>query len=238
MVTTRDIEYTADGSVMVGRLAVPEGEAKRPAVLIAHEGLGLDDFQKARAERFAELGYVAFALDYHGGGKPLTARNEMAARIETLSNDPDRVRALARAGLEVLLTEPRTEASQVAAVGYCFGGALVLELARAGADLRAVVGFHPRLATHRPEDAANIKAKVLVCVGTEDRFISIDERRGFEEEMRAGEVDWRMNLYGGAEHSFTHPWAELADFPGIKYHQLSCERSWRAMLDLFDEVFV
>jgi dienelactone hydrolase len=237
MVTTRDVEYDADGTVMVGRLAVPDGEAMRPAVLIAHEGLGLDDYQKERASRFAELGYVAFALDYHGGGKPLGDRDEMMARLGALWENPARTRALAGSGLEVLLAEPRTDASQVAAIGYCFGGALVLELARGGADVKAVVGFHPRLSTVRPQDASNITAKVLVCLGTEDALISVEERLAFEEEMRAGGVDWRMNLYGGAEHSFTHPWAELADLPGIKYHQPSDERSWRAMLDLLDEVF-
>ena len=235
--TTRDIEYDVDGSRMVGRLALPEGEGARPAVLIAHEGNGLDDYQKSRAERFAELGYVAFALDYLGGGKPLADRDEMMARLQALWEDPERTRAIAGAGLEVLLAEPRADASKVAAIGYCFGGALVLELARGGADLEAVIGFHPRLATVRPHGAKNIRGKVLVCVGTEDPLIPVEERLAFEEEMRAGGVDWRMNLYGGAEHSFTHPRTELVDLPGIKYHQPSDERSWRAMLDLLDEVF-
>ena len=125
----------------------------------------------------------------------------------------------------------------MAAVGYCFGGALVLELARGGADVKAVVGFHPRLATRRPQDSANIRGKVLVCVGTDDPLISVQERLAFEEEMRAGGVDWRMNLYGGTEHSFTNPASGLADRPGVIYHHLSDERSWRAMLDLLDEVF-
>src|SRR5947207_1901913 len=237
MVRTREVDYTADGATMVGRLAVPEGEGKRPAVLIAHEGGGLDDYQKGRAERFAELGYVAFALDYHGGGRPLTDREEMAARCQALWDEPERIRALAGAGLEVLLAEPRSDSSPVAAVGYCFGGALVLELARGGADVKAVVGFHPRLATRRPEDAGNIRGKVLVSVGTEDPLISVPERLAFEEEMRSGGVDWRMNLHGGAEHSFTRPGAELDGVAGISHHPLSDERSWRAMLDLLREVF-
>src|SRR6266511_6149677 len=116
MVMIRDIEYAGDGSTMIGRLALPEGEGRRPAVLIAHEGLGLDDYQKSRAERFAELGYVAFALDYQGGGKPLADLDEMRARLGALWEDPERARALAGAGLEVLLAEPRTDASKVAAV--------------------------------------------------------------------------------------------------------------------------
>ena len=103
--------------------------------------------------------------------------------------------------------------------------------------MRAVVGFHPGLGTTRPEDARNITGKVLMCVGTEDPFIPLEQRLAFEEEMRAGGVDWRMNLYGGVEHSFTHRWAELAEIPGVKYDELADQRSWRAMTDLFDEVF-
>src|SRR5439155_21083331 len=155
VVTTRDIDYDGDGRRMVGRLALPDGEGRRPGVLIAHEGPGLDDYQKARASRLAELGYVAFALDYHGGGKPLADRDEMMARLGQLGADPDRTRKLARAGLEVLLAEARADMSKVAAVGYCFGGTLVLELARSGADLRPVVRFHPGLATTRPQYAPN-----------------------------------------------------------------------------------
>ena len=236
MVTIRDVEYEAGGVQMVGRLALPDGDGLRPAVLIAHEGPGLDDYQKERASTFAELGYVAFALDYHGGAKVLSDRDEMMARLAALSGDPDRIRTLAQAGLAVLLGEARADASKVAAVGYCFGGAVVLELARAGADLKAVVGFHPGLGTIRPEDARNITGSVLVCVGTEDPFIPVEQRLAFEAEMRAAGIDWRMNLYGGAEHSFTHPWADLIAIPGVKYHRQTDERSWRAMLDLFDEV--
>jgi dienelactone hydrolase len=206
-------------------------------VLIAHEGGGLDDYEKSRAERFAALGYVTFALDYHGGGTPLADLDEIMARCQALWNEPDRMRALAGAGLQVLLGESRADASRVAAVGYCFGGALVLELARGGADLEAVVGFHPRLVTRRPQDSANIRGKVLVCVGTDDPLISVQERLAFEEEMRAGGVDWRMNLYGGTEHSFTNPTSASTDRPGVRYHRLSDERSWRAMLDLLEEVF-
>jgi dienelactone hydrolase len=234
-VTTADIDYEADGSLMIGRLALPEGDGTRPAVLVAHEGGGLDEYQKTRAERFAQLGYVAFALDYHGLGRPLTSQEDMAARCQALWLEPGRIRALAGAGLDVLLAEPRTDAARVAAVGYCFGGALVLELARSGAEVKAVVGFHPRLATRRPHDAANIRGKVLVCVGTEDPLVSLEERIAFEDEMRAGGVDWRMNLYGGAKHSFTRPGAERDGRAGVAYDQASDERSWRAMLDLFEE---
>jgi dienelactone hydrolase len=237
MAIVTDIEYEADGRTMIGRLAVPSGEGRRPAVLIAHEGPGLDDHQRSRADRLADLGYVAFALDYQGGGVSMTDRDAMMARLDGLWHDPERTRELARAGLEVLLDHPRADPTKVAVIGYCFGGHLALELARAGTDLAVVVGFHPRLATPRPRDAANITAKVLVCIGTEDPLIPVDERLTFEQEMRAAGVDWRMNLYGGAQHSFTHPNVDQIDVPGLRFDEISAERSWRAMLDLFDETF-
>ena len=232
-----DIAYDVDGARMVGRLARPDGPGRRPAVLIAHEGNGLDDFQKERAERFAGLGYVAFALDYYGDGRPLDDRDEINTRLSALMDDAERLRRLGRAGLDVLLAQPAVDSTRVAAVGYCFGGTLVLELGRTGAPCAAIVGFHPGLTTTRPEDSVNIAGKVLVCVGAEDPLIPTEQRTAFEAEMTAAGVDWRMNVYGGARHSFTHPRAELAGLPALAYHRLSDERSWRAMVDLFDEVF-
>ena len=139
--------------------------------------------------------------------------------------------------MRVLLDEPRVDPSNVAAIGYCFGGTVVLELARSGADLKAIVGFHPGLSSTRPEDARNIKGKVLMCVGSEDPLIPQEQRVAFEDEMRAAGVDWQMNLYGGAVHSFTHPWADRVGVPYIKYDERADRRSWQAMLDLFREVF-
>jgi dienelactone hydrolase len=240
MVTTRDVEYSVDGRTMRGRLALPDGTGTRPGVLIAHEGNGLDEHQRDRPERLAELGYVAFALDYHGGGRVYSSPDEMMSRVQELGADLDRMRALGRAGLDVLTAEPRTDTSRLAAIGYCLGGTMVLELARTGVDLKAVVGFHPGLAWSRPEDSPKITGSVLICVGSEDPVIPPEHRAAFEEDMRAAGVDWRMNLYGGAVHSFTHPRTldpEMVLLPGIKYHEPSDKRSWRAMLDLFDEVF-
>lgn len=239
MVTTREVEYRADDTVMIGHLALPDGTDRRPAVLIAHDGPGLNDYQRRRADRLAELGYVAFALDYHGGGRWIADPDEMMVRISELLADPDRLRAIGRAGLDVLASDPRADTSRCAAIGYCTGGTMVLELARAGADLKAVVGFHPSLSTTRPHDAANIVGKVLVCVGSEDPFIPVEQRLDFEQEMRAAGVDWRLYLYGGAEHSFTHPRLDPDQrvLPGVSYHQASDERSWRAMVDLFEETF-
>lgn len=230
-----DIEYEADGRRLVGHLAVDDTKpGRRPAVLVAHEAPGLDEHAKGKAERLAALGYVAFALDYNGEGKPLPM-DEVMTRYGELAGDPDRVRALGQAGLDVLLAQPQTDPDRVAAIGFCFGGTLVLELARGGADLKAVVGFHSGLGTSRPEDAANITGKVLVCIGAEDPIVPPEQRLAFEEEMRAGNVDWRMHLHGGAAHSFTNVKASTMGMPGIEYHEPTDERSWRAMLDLFDE---
>jgi dienelactone hydrolase len=236
MPEVRDVEYEADGTTMVGSLGIPDDPGRRPAVLVAHEANGLDDYQKGRARQLAELGYVAFAMDYHGGGKPPDFAAAQA-RTAALWDDPDRMRAIARAGLDVLLAEPATDPAKVAAIGYCFGGALVLELGRSGADLKAIVGFHPGLRSTRPADSANIAGSVLICVGADDPYVTHEARAAFEADMRAANVDWRMHLYGGVEHTFTHPNAEAAGLPGLRYDRPAAERSWRAMLELFDEVF-
>jgi dienelactone hydrolase len=239
MVTTRDISYDADGRTMVGTLVLPDGSDRRPGVLVSHEGPGLDDHARSRAVRLAdERGYVAFALDYHGGGEPVADRDQMMARIGELRGDPQRARALATAGLDVLRAEGRTDTDRLAAIGFCFGGTLSLELARSGADLKAVVGFHSGLAPARPEDARNIRAKVLMLIGADDPIVDNAQRRDFEEEMRGGGVDWQLYVYGGAVHSFTNPRASQIDLPGIDYDEPTDRRSWQAMLNLFDEVFV
>jgi len=238
MVTTRDISYEADGRTMIGFLALPDGTDRRPGVLVSHEGPGLDDHARSRAVRLAEeLGYVAFALDYHGGGRPVEDRAQMMARIGELRADPVRARAIGTAGMDVLCAEARTDRDRLAAIGYCFGGTLSLELARGGADLKAVVGFHAGLSTVRPEDARNIVGKVLALIGADDPIVDNAERRAFEEEMRAGGADWQLHVYGGAVHSFTNPRASGVDIPGIDYHEPTDRRSWQAMLDLFAEVF-
>jgi dienelactone hydrolase len=232
---TSDIEYTCDGQRFVGFLAVPDGDGQRPGVLVCHEGPGIDDHPKRRARMLAELGYVAFALDYHGDGQRLTDMTAVMARLGTFMVDPLITRQIGQAGLDVLTSQSRTDTNRLAAIGYCFGGTMALELARAGAPLAAVVGFHSGLATARPADATNITGRVLVCIGAEDPIIPPAQRLAFEEEMRAGGVDWRMNLYGGAAHSFTNPEASKMGMPGIEFHDLTDQRSWRAMRDLFDE---
>lgn len=224
---------------MVGHLAFDDGLVahgdRRAGVLLAHEGAGMDDNVRSRAERLAALGYVAFALDYFGGGQQ-PPFEEAQARMKVLIDDADAIRRLGRAGLAVLNANPLVDPGRVAAIGYCFGGTMSLELARSGAPLRAVVGFHPGLMSPRPEDSANISASVLMCCGADDPIIPIESRQRFEEEMRtAGVADWRVEVYGGVGHSFTNPAIDARGFPGFAYNERADQRSWRSMLELFRE---
>ncbi len=230
------VEYRFNDQRLVGELAVDDArQGRRPGVLIAHDAGGLGDHPRRVARRLAELGYAAFALDYYGGGTKLDPE-DVGPRFGELMGNAERIRGIAGAGLDALLACEEVDAGRVAAIGYCFGGTLSLELARGGADLKAVVGFHSGLSTPRPQDAANIIAKILVCIGAEDPIIPPEQRLAFEQEMREGGVDWQMNIYSGAVHSFTEPSADGSN-PAIKYDQRTDERSWRAMLDLFAEVF-
>lgn len=233
---TQEIEYHADDARLVGFLAVDRDlPGRRAAVLIGHEGRGLDDHARDTARRLAALGYVAFALDYHGDGARVTDRAQLLGRIDGWMADPTGIRARAAAALAVLVAQPETDPARVAAIGYCFGGTAALELARSGAELAAVVGFHSGLGTARPQDAADIKGRVLALIGADDPMVPPAQRAAFEAEMRAGGVDWRMTLYGGAVHSFTNPLADSYGRPEVAYHAPTAARSWRAMLDLFDE---
>jgi dienelactone hydrolase len=235
-VTSRDIEYRYDGQRYIGELSVDDAmDGKRPGVLVCHEGGGISDHAKNVARRLAGLGYTAFALDYLGDGKA-PAQDEIMTKFRVLLDDPLRARAVGTAGLDVLLADPHTDTSRVAAIGFCFGGTLAIELARGGADLRAAVGFHSRLETKRPEDAVNITGKILANIGADDPLIPAEQRLAFEEEMRAGGVDWQLNVYGGAVHSFTNPGSDGSN-PAFKYDEAATRRSWDAMMGLFGEVF-
>jgi dienelactone hydrolase len=237
MVHIEDIAYDVDGTRMVGHLAFDDGvDGRRPAVLLSHEGTGLDPHVKGRAERLAALGYVAFALDYFGDGVAPPVDQAMA-KLGPLLGDPAQTRKLATAGLDVLLGQPQVDPDKVAAIGYCFGGAMSLELGRTGANLKAVVGFHPGFTGPNAEDDRQIQGSVLMCCGTDDPFAGPDQRLAFEGEMRdAGVADWRLELYGGVGHSFTNPAVDELAMPGIGYDAAADRRSWRSMLDLFDEV--
>ena len=237
MVRVRTINYEATGLALQGTLAVPDGAGPFPGVLIGHEGPGLDDVQRARAADIAALGYVGMAIDYHGPHAPFSDRDQMMGRLDHLSAHPEETRALGRAALDVLSAEPAVDASRVAAIGHCYGATIALELARDGAPLRAVVGFHPGMRTIRPQDASNITGRVLMFVGADDPIIPPEHRLEFEREMRDGGVDWQLVVYGGVQHSFTHPLASRAGVPGIAYDERAATDSWLTMANLLAAVF-
>jgi dienelactone hydrolase len=235
---TEVVTYQADGLSMRGHLYVDGGGSRRPGVLVFPEAFGLSEHAKLQAERLAQLGYVSLACDLHGEAKLLTDREAALAIIQELRNDPVRIRARANGGLQVLRLRPEADPSRIAAIGYCFGGTMALELARGGGDILGLVGFHSGLATVAPQDACNIKGKILVCIGADDPSIPVDQRIAFEKEMRAGGVDWQMNIYGGVVHSFTSPAADEFGRPDFaRYDAKAAARSWAEMRAFFLEIF-
>jgi dienelactone hydrolase len=237
-IRTEKVVYRQGDTELVGFLAYDDAvTGRRPGVLVAPEWWGLNDYAKRRAEQLASLGYVAFSLDMYGKGKTTADPKEAGRLAGTFRSDRQLMRARALAGLDVLKGRPQADPARLAAIGYCFGGTVVLELARSGADLKGVVSFHGGLATPNPADAKNIKGKVLVLHGADDTFESPAEIAAFQEEMRQARVDWQMVYYGGAVHSFTNPDADRAGIKGVAYNEAADRRSWRAMQDFFAEIF-
>jgi dienelactone hydrolase len=232
-VKTERISYDHAGTTYVGYLALPD-KAKAPGVLIAPEGTGLGPQVEERAHQLAQLGYVAFACDYLGGGRVLHDMAALQAALGPLRGNLELVRGLGHAALAQLVARPEVS-SNIAAIGYCFGGTFVFELARSGAELACSVGFHAGLNTTRPEDAKQIKGPVLACVGADDPLIPPEQRAAFEAEMRAANVDWRLEIYGGAVHGFANPFAGEMNHPAVRYDRKAHLRSWASMLELFRE---
>ncbi|MDD7967064.1 dienelactone hydrolase family protein [Actinomycetospora lemnae] len=244
-VTTRSVEYPADGLTMVSHLALPSGDGPRPAVLVGPEGPGLNAFQRRRADALAELGYVALAFDIHGG-RWFDDPQEMLARVMPLLGDPERLRDIGHAALDVLRAEPRTDPDRVAAIGYGTGGAIGLELGRAGVPLRAIATVNG-LITGRPGEAANIPCPVWAGVGSEDPIQPPAQREAFAAEMQEAGVDWRLVVYGGAQHAFHHPPTNpdgsvttdgeygQAVLPGVGYHARHAQRAWDDVVGLLAE---
>jgi len=236
---TEILSYEADGLNMQASLYFEAGvSGQRPGILVFPEAFGLGEHAKSRARKLAGLGYIALACDLHGESKVFDDLGAVMPLIGALREAPARIRARAQGGLHALLARPEVDASRIAAIGYCFGGTMALELARGGAPIAGAVGFHSGLATAAPQDAHQIKGKVLVCLGADDPGIDSDQRKAFEAEMRAGKVDWQMNLYGGVVHSFTNPAADAMGRPDFaRYDAKADARSWAAMRAFFDEIF-
>ena len=237
-IRTQDVEYTQGGIVLEGYLAYDDGiKGKRPGVLVVHDWTGLGPYVKRRCEELAKLGYVAFGADIYGKGvRPKT--HEEAGKVSGMYvKDRSLMRARVKAGLAELINSDMVDPARVAVIGYCFGGAAVLELARGGADIAGVVTFHGMLANPDPDNAKNIKAKVLVQQGADDPFVDQKQVDAFIDEMRRTKTDWRMIIYSGAVHSFTVPEAGSDPSKGMAYNESADRRSWQAMMDFFGEIF-
>ncbi|WNG41462.1 dienelactone hydrolase family protein [Archangium minus] len=246
-VTTARIIYEADGLNMVAHLARPRGEGPWPAVLIGHDGVGLDDYQRSRADDIAAHGHIALAMDYHGGQTFFGRPDAMLARVMPLLADPGRMRAIGRAALDVLLSTPGVDADRLLALGYGAGGHVVLELARTGAPFQAIAVVHPSLPEPDARDWRDVNGTFLLCTGSEDPLCTPDQLLAFGRALQEAGVDWRVDIYGGAKHAFwarpTNPDGSPAEglmhleatVPGVGYHPKHTVRSWRAVLDLFAE---
>ena len=235
---TLDLDYPADAVNLRGYLAYDDAVAgPRPGVLVFHEGLGLGDFVMARARMLAELGYVALAADMFGDRRQARNLQEVANLVGSLRNDPETLRARGRAAFTALAARPQVDEMRMAAIGFCFGGSVVLELAREGADLKAAVSFHGVLSTRTPAVPGKVRASVLVLTGADDPLAPPDQVAAFENEMRSAEVrDWQVISYGNTLHGFTNPAADGSMMRTALYSAQADRRSWAAMCGLLEEV--
>jgi dienelactone hydrolase len=232
------IGYKHGDVVLEGYLVYDDAaQGKRPGVLVVHDWTGHNPYARMRAEQLASLGYVAFALDMYGKGVRAKDPKEASTMAAVYKNDRKLMRARAAAGFDVLRQQPQVDPDRLAAIGYCFGGTTALELARDGAALAGVVSFHGGLSTPTPQDARNIKAKVLVLHGADDPHVPPAEVAAFEDEMRKGGIDWQLVAYGGAVHSFTNKAAGNDPSQGNAYNARADHRSWEAMKGFFAEIF-
>ena len=233
----KTLEYRDGVVTLKGYLADDVRPGARPGVVLFPEAFGIGDHVIERARRLAALGYVALAADPYGDGVQAQDLPRAIELMTAVRSDVNRWRARAQAALDALCAEPSVDRTKLAAIGYCFGGSTALELGRSGAPLRAVVSFHGGLEAPKPEDAKNIRAKVLVCHGANDPLIPPAQVAAFEAQMRDTTVDWQLTSYGGAVHSFTNPDADKLGNPALAYNAAADRRSWAAMLALFEEAF-
>lgn len=237
-VHTEAVEYKQGNAVLEGYLAYDDAvKGKRPGVLIVHEWMGVNPYVKKRAEQLAKLGYVAFAADIYGKGVRPKNSEEAAAESKKYKTDRQLMRSRVNAGLDVLKNHKLADTKRTAAIGYCFGGTIVLELGRSGTDVAGIVSFHGGLDSLNPNDAKNIKGKVLALHGGDDPFVPAEQVAAFQDEMRKAGVDWNMVIYGGAVHSFTNPDAGNDNSKGAAYNEKADKRSWEDMKQFFSEIF-
>jgi len=240
-IVAKEVTYSADGTTLKGFLAYDNSKVgKRPGVIVVHEWWGLTNYAKERAKMLAKLGYVAFAVDMYGNG--VTAENPKdAGKLAAAStHSMDTLMARFNAGINILKEQPETDTSKIAAIGYCYGGGVVLNMALAGENLDGVVSFHGDLPTGKVKNPKDVKAKILVCTGEADPFNPKKKVDAFEKAMNTAKADYKVISYPGAEHSFTNPAADSLgkkfNLP-IAYNKQADEKSWAAMQAFFDQIF-
>jgi dienelactone hydrolase len=233
-------EYQHGSTTLEGFVAYPKdfspSKSKRPAVLVVHEWTGLGPFAKAQAQKLADLGYVAFAVDIYGKGIRPANPKDASETAAVYKNDRSLMRARILAAVAVIEKERGVDPKRIAAIGFCFGGTTVLELARSGANVRGVVSFHGGLSNPSPADAKKIKAKVLVLHGAVDPYVSAAELAAFEAEMNDAQVDYELIKYSGAVHSFTNPEAGNDPKKGAAYNERASRLSWDRMKAFLESV--
>ena len=237
-VKTEAVQYKDGDQVLNGFVSYDDAiSGKRPGVMVVHEWWGLNDYAKHRAEMLAELGYVAFAADMYGDNKVTTHAADAKGWMTQITDNQDAWQKRALAGLEALKSNDKVDPERLAAIGYCFGGATVMQLAYAGADLDGVASFHGALPAATPEQQKNIKTSILIAHGEKDAHVPPERVAAFKEALDAAGADYEFVTYGGAEHSFTNPDAGSFGVPGLKYDAKADARSWATMQDFLKEVF-
>jgi dienelactone hydrolase len=236
-VKAEKVEYQQGSTKLTGYLAYEDSYATpRPGILVVHEWWGLNDYAKKRAEALAGEGYIALAVDMYGGGKTTTHPQGAGAWATAVRQNKELSKERFLAGYELLRRHPLTRRDQIAAIGYCFGGYVVLSMAQEGVDLKGVVSFHGALPTEKAEPGS-FKAKVLVLHGADDPLTTKEQVMAYQDSLRAGGADWQFMFYGGARHSFTNPDADKAGIPALAYNKIADRRSWKLMLSFLDELF-
>jgi dienelactone hydrolase len=239
-IRTETVTYTAGGATLVSYLAWDASqEGPRPGIVVFGEWWGLNDYQKRRARQLAELGYVALAADMYGDGRTAADATEAGTLMNGLFADTDGTSAKVRAAVEQLARRPEADPARLGAMGYCLGGALALHAARLGLDLRGVASFHGSLGKTHPAQKGDVKARVLVCHGEDDSFVSAEEQAGFRQEMDDLGVDYKFVAYPGAKHGFTNPDATengLKYNLPLAYNEDVDRESWQEMKAFWAEV--
>lgn len=240
-IVAKNIDYQVEGSTMKGYMVYDDNiKGQRPGVLVVHEWWGLNDYVRKRARMLAELGYTAFALDMYGQGKQAQHPDDAKKFSSEVMKNQAMAKARFQAALELLRKDKTVDPRRIAAVGYCFGGAVALEMARSGMDLAGVASFHGMLATANPAQAGAVKAKILVMTGAADPFVPPDQIAQFKKEMDAAKADYKLMEYPGAKHGFTNPDADRYgkefNLP-LAYNKDADLASWKEMQDFFQRIF-